>query len=138
MMEPADLPRVWRVAEAQNRRDGTNYPVPPIFEMNEESTNFGRLLPNVICALVTEVNGRVRAGHLWLRSVEEMSFGGDAATVAFSMAHIPMVLEMLRARGYDALHVLVPHRRVPDLAALLEAQGLNQIDHRLAHFFRTI
>lgn len=136
-MEPRDLPRVWRAAAAQNRRDGTNYPVPQIFEMDEGSEDFGCLKQNVVLALVTEIDGRVRQGHIFLRAVEEMSFGGGAEVMEFSGEHIPMALDILRRRGYDSLHVLVPHRRVDDLREMLELQGLNRIDHRLAHFFRS-
>ncbi len=138
MMEPRDLPRVWQAADAQNRRDGTSYPVPPIFEMDETSPSFGQLKPNVVLALVTEVNGRVRQGHVWLRTIEEMSFGGGRAEMAFSGQHIPMALDYLKRRGYDDVHVLVPRQRLADLEELLDGQGLLRIDHRLAHFFRML
>ena len=138
MMEPKDLPAVWRVAAAQNRRDGTSYPVPPVFEMNEASPNFGQLKPNVELALVTTRNGRVRQGHVWLRTIEEMSFGGGKEDMAFSSQHIPMALDYLKRRGYDDVHTLVPHQRVADLSEMLESHGLYRIDHRLAHFFRML
>lgn len=137
-MEPRDLPRVWSAAKAQNRRDGTNYPVPPVFDLNPESQRYGRMMPNIVLALVTEVNGRVRQGHVWLRTVEEMTFGGGAAEMAFSGEHIPVALELLRRRGYDSNHVLVPKQRLQDLEEMLLEQGFTRIDHRLAHFFRTI
>lgn len=132
------MPRVWRAAAAQNRRDGTNYPVPPIFCMDESSTEFGKLLPNVVLALVTEIDGRVRQGHVWLRSVEEMSFGGGREAMAFSALHIPMALQMLRERGYDALHIFPPHLRVGDLDEMLRGHGMRRIDDKLAHYFRTL
>lgn len=138
LMEPRDLPRVWSAAKAQNRRDGTNYPVPPVFDLNPESPRYGRMMPNIVLALVTEVNGRVRQGHVWLRTVEEMTFGGGAAEMAFSGEHIPVALELLRRRGYDSNHVLVPKQRLQDLEEMLLEQGFTRIDHRLAHFFRTI
>lgn len=138
MMEPRDLPAAWKLCAAQNRRDKTSYPFPPVFDLNDQSPTFGKLLPNVIRALVTEVNGRVRQAHVWLRTVEEMSFGGGREDMAFSAAHIPLVLDLLRSLGYDDVHVLVPRVRTGDLTAMLNAHGLYRIDHRLAHFFRML
>lgn len=138
MMEPRDLPAVWQAANAQNRRDRTSYPVPPIFDLDPESPRHGQLLPNCVLALVTEVDGRVRQGHVWIRTVEEMSFGGDAEAWEFSGAHIPLALEALKAHGYVDVHTFVPKPRARGLRRMLEAAGLYRIDHRLAHFFRML
>ncbi len=132
------MPRVLMAARAQNRRDGTSYPVPPIFDLDENSPRFGQYLPNVALALVTEIDGRVRQGHVWLRTVEEMSFGGGAEVMAFSAAHIPMALELLKAKGYVDVHELIPHCRVADLEAMLTGQGFGRIDGRLAHFHKML
>jgi hypothetical protein len=138
MMEPRDLPAVWQLAKAQNRRDGTNYPVPPIFDLDPKSQQHGQLVPNCALALVTEVDGRVRQGHVWIRTVEEMSFGGGAEAWKFSGSHIPLALEALRAQGYADVHTFVPKPRARGLRRMLEAAGLYRIDHRLAHFFRML
>jgi hypothetical protein len=137
-MEPRDLPRVWKAAAAQNRRDGTRYPVPPVFDLDATSPTHGQLLPNVVLALVTEVDGRVRQGHVWLRTVEEMTFGGGREAMAASAEHIPLALRVLAERGYDSVHTLVPHGRLGDLEPMLYAQGFTRIDHRLAHFFQSM
>lgn len=137
-MEPRDLPAVWRAAAAQNRRDGTSYPVPPVFDLDSDSARHGQLLPNVALALVTEVDGRVRQGHVWIRTLEEMSFGGDAEAWEFSGKHIRLALELLRRQGYEDVHVLVPKPRARRLRRMLEAAGLKRIDHRLAHFFKML
>ena len=138
MMEPRDVPAIWQVASAQNRRDGTSYPVPPIFELDSSKSTYGQLLPNVPLALVTEVNGRVRQGHIWLRTIEEMSFGGGREAMDFSGLHIPMALEMLRLKGYDSAHTFVPMPRVEDFREMLEREGFKRLDNRLAHFFRML
>jgi hypothetical protein len=136
MMEPGDLPRVWRAAAAQNRRDGTNYPVPPIFDLAGPVPH--RMLPNVALALVTEVGGRVRAAHVFLRTIEEMSFGGGKEDMEFSIAHLPLAYEILKRKGYDDVHTFVPQPRVTDLLCLLDREGLSRVDQRLAHFFRML
>lgn len=143
MMEPRDLPALWRSAAAQNRRDGTSYPVPLVFEMDEANANFGKLMPNVALALVTEVlspkGWRVRMGHVFLRTVEAMSFGGGKEDMDFSALHIPMALDVLRRQHYDDVHTLVPQARATaEHSELLESYGFNRIDHRLAHFFRML
>ena len=135
MMEPRDLPRIWRAAAAQNRRDGTSYPVPPIFDLDPNSPRHGRLMANVALALTTEVNGRVRMGHVFLRTIEEMSFGGGKLEMDFSGAHIPLAMEILRGKGYDDLHVLVPKARARGLRRLLQSHGLRRIDNKFAHWF---
>lgn len=135
--EPRDMPELFRIAAAQNRRDGTNYPVPPVFDMDEKSPRFGQLLPNVPLALTTERDSRVRQVHVFLRTVECMGFGGGAEDMDFSAGHIPMALDFLCRAGYDDLHVFVPRVRVSvEHHALLAAHGMARLDPRLAHFFR--
>jgi hypothetical protein len=142
MMEPRDLPGLWRLARAQNRRDGTSYPAPAVFEMDESKPGFGLPLESVALALVTEAMSpggwRLRQGHVWIRTVEEMSFGGGAVDMEFSAAHIPMAREMLKRRGYLDQHVLVPLKRAEALEPVLRAQGFDRIDLRLAHFFEML
>lgn len=137
-MEPRDLPRVWSAARAQNRRDGTSYPVPDIFDLDEKSHNFGKLMPNVVLALVTEVDGRVRMGHVWIRTIEEMHFGGGREIMQFSIGHMEAVLSVLKARGYLDNHIFVPKVRLEDLETELGNHSFARVDGRLAHFFRML
>jgi hypothetical protein len=137
-MEPGDLPRIWRAARAQNRRDGTNYPVPPIFDLDPDSPGYTKLFRNVVLALATVVDGRVRAGHVFLRTIEEMSFGGGREDMDFSMAHLPIAYEILKRKGYDDVHTFVPQPRLADLLKTLEREGMVRVDQRLAHFFRML
>ena len=134
--EPRDLPELYRIAAAQNRRDGTSYPVPPIFNMDEASPGFGQLLKSVPLALTTERQGRVRQVHVFLQTIECMGFGGGREDMEFSADHIPMALDFLRRQGYDDLHVFIPGVRVsPEHHALLVSHGMARLDQRLAHFF---
>jgi hypothetical protein len=137
-MEPRDYPRVLRLCQAQNRRDGTSYPVPPVFDMDPGSPRFGQYLPNIVLAVVVEAAGRVRQAHVFLRTIEEMTFGGGAEDMAFSAQHIEVTLDLLRRRGYDDFHTFLPHNRVSDLGPTLAEHGLNRLDLRLAHFFRML
>ena len=74
MMEPRDLPGLWREAQAQNRRDGTSYGFPEVFDLDPKSPGYGRLKPGIALALVTEVrrgdSWRVRQGHVFLKTIE--------------------------------------------------------------------
>lgn len=126
------------MAAAQNRRDGTDYPVPPIFELDESKPGFGQLVQNVPLALTTERDGRPVNLSIFLRTIEVMSIGGGHEDWQFSAAHIPMAMEFLRRRGYDEVHTFVPKVRVSsEHAKLLETYGMTRIDNRLAHFYRT-
>ena len=136
MMEPRDVPALIRITRAQNRRDGTRYPFPEVFEM--DGPRIGHLKPNIELALVTEVAGRVRQGHVWLRTIEQMDFGGGREDTEFAIMHMPAVFDVLKRRGYEDVHVFVPRRRLWDFETILEDQGLTRQDPRLAHFFTSL
>ena len=141
MMEPRDLPSLWREARAQNRRDGTSYGFPEVFDLDPKSPGYGRLKPGIALALVTEVrrgdSWRVRQGHVFLKTIEVMSFGGGKEDMAFSAPHIPVAFAMLAGRDFDAVHCFVPRdRATEEHQALLEKYGLDRVDHRLAHFLK--
>lgn len=133
-MVPQDLPQVWRHCRAQNRRDGTSYGLPPIFD------GAGMLLPSVPMALSTvDAKGRVHAGHVFERTVEYMGFGGGVEATEVAMAEAPAVYYVLRAMGFRDLHIQVPK----DHAHLLEdglrqRMGMVRDDDRLAHFYREL
>lgn len=139
MMQPGDLPAVWSMSKAQDRRDGLACGVPPIFDLDPASPTYAQLVPNVALALVTEdEEGRVRQAHLFLRTIELQCVGGGRDRWEFSIGHIPLALEALRAQGYTEVNTFVPKPRVRGLQRLLDAVGFRRLDQRLAHFFRTI
>lgn len=136
MMEPKDLPAIWRMADAQNRRDGTSYPFPRVFEMDSAKPRFGQLVENVPLALVVENGNRVRQGFICMRTIEVFGVGGG--DMEFSAAHIPMMADFLRRKGYDDLHTFVPRNRATaQHCKLLEDFGMTRLDPRLATFYRT-
>ena len=136
-LEPNDMPRVWRMAAAQNRRDSTSYLIPKIFEMDENKPGFGKLVENVPLALAVENHGRVCQAFFCLRTIEVLGVsGGD---FQFAAAHIPMMVDALKRKGYDDLHVFMPKQRANEQQIrLLEEYSLTRIDNRLATFFRTM
>ncbi|HUD74172.1 MAG TPA: hypothetical protein VMQ76_03795 [Terracidiphilus sp.] len=138
-MEPGDLVTLWQIAAAQNRRDGTKYPFPPVFNLAEGTPGFAQLLQNVPLALTTERDGRVRSGTVFLRTIEAMHFGGGREDMEFDAGHIPLAFDMLRRMGYDDVHIFVPPQRVSDEhRQRLESYGLTRLDQGLAHFFRML
>ena len=142
-MEPRDLDAVKRITAAQNRRDGTSYPPPDVFELRPNHAGFGREKPNIVLALVTERRKgegpwRVAQWHVWLRTVEMMDGGGSAVDTAFSIEHLGLIESMLREKDFFDLHVLVPRARVAEIGAFLHGKGLTRIDNRLAHYYKEL
>lgn len=138
-MTPFDLPLVAERAREQNERDGTSYPVPEIFEPDATRTGGWKLVDNVPLALVSEMNGRLEQAHVFLRTLEMMSFGTNRRATALSMRQAPAAFYLLRQKGYQDLHVLVPKNRTEAMQhRLAEAMGLVRDDDRLAHFYRNL
>lgn len=133
-LEPRDLERVWRHCAAQNRRDGTSYGVPRIFDEK------GRLLPDVPLALAAiDSRGRVASAHVFERTLEYMSFGGGEQALTAVLDEAPGIFYELRRLGYRDLHILPPHRHLGALEATLKNRmGMHRLDGYLAHFYRKL
>ena len=139
-MRPADLPRVQQLAQEQNKRDGTSYPVPSVFDAT------GKQLANAPLALVTvDENDFVRQAHIFMRTVEMCSFGNDPHALSVSLEAINAVCFLLAEQGYMDLHVQVPlgkwrrfNRFGSVVAKALQRIGFARDDHRLAHFYREL
>lgn len=114
-MRPADVPKVIELLRKQNERDGTSYAVPPIFDAN------GQRLSSIPLALVAVTeDGEIRQGHVFERTVEQMTFGIDPEATVCSMREQDAVFFLLRERGYRDLHILVPPERAPQMQHGLE------------------
>lgn len=131
-MEPRDVEQVLLLCDAQNERDGTNYPVPMIFGPD------GRLVENMPLALVAERNGEVRQACLFQRTVEMMCFGTDPHATAFSRGEMGRAAYLLRARGYDDVHCQVPRAMADRMERPLRRAGYERDDDKLAHFYRSL
>jgi hypothetical protein len=134
-MRPNDVPAVLQRLREQNRRDGTSYSMPQVFDER------GVRLPGIPLALVAvDVDtGLVVQGHVWIRTLEQMSFGTNTQATVCSMHEHPAVFHLLRERGYRDLHILVPVERVPEMKHGLDSI-LKTIDtgETLKHFYRLL
>lgn len=134
-MRPNDVPAVLHRLREQNYRDKTSYTLPRVFDER------GVRLPNIPLALVAvDVETQmVEQGHVWIRTLEQMSFGISPEATVCSMHEHPAVFHLLRERGYTDLHILVPKERVGQMAHGLDSI-LKTIDtgETLRHFYRLL
>ena len=138
-MTPADIERIAELAAEQNERDGTEYPLPQVFVPELSDASLCRQSVHVPLALVTEINGRVEQGHLFLRTLEMMSFGTNRRATAASIRDRAAVFYLLRQKGYQDLHIQVPKVKVANMEhSLAEAMGMARDDDRLVHFYREL
>lgn len=125
---------VRRHCAAQNRRDGTSYGVPRIWDEQ------GRRLPDVPLALAAiDERGRVASAHVFERTLEYMGFGGGEAALDAVLNEAPSIFYRLRNMGYRDLHILPPLAHLQALEAPLKARMcMARLDPWLAHFYREI
>jgi hypothetical protein len=133
-MRPGDLPVLADLLREQNGRDATSYAMPAVFDAE------GKLLPRIAMALVAvDEDGRVLQGHVWEKTVEHTVYGMSARATACSIREQEAVFYLLRKRGYEDEHVLVPRVRVGAMRHGLEhLLGLSTTDGELEHFYRRL
>lgn len=134
-MKVEDLPALRQRLAEQNERDGTSYALPQIFDTN------GRRVPSIALALVAYdvETGEVVQGHVYERTVEQMTFGISPEATVCSMHEQEAVFFLLREKGYRDLHVLVPDQRVGDMKhGLDKILRLNCTEGVLTHFYRLL
>jgi hypothetical protein len=134
-MRPNDVPAVQHRLREQNYRDKTSYSLPKIFDES------GQRLPSIVLALVAVdvKTGMVVQGHIWERTVEQMSFGTDPRATVCSMHEYPAVFHLLREKGYSDLHILVPTQRVKQMEHGLDSiLGMTDTGEMLRHFYRLL
>lgn len=134
-MRPNDIPAVLHRLREQNYRDGTSYSMPQVFDEQ------GARLPNIPLALVAVdvETGLVVQGHVWERTVEQMTFGISPEATVCSMHQHPAVFHLLRERGYTDLHILVPVERAADMEHGLDAiLKMTDTSKTLKHFYRLL
>lgn len=134
-MRPNDVPAVQHRLREQNYRDKTSYTLPRVFD--EHGVRL-RSIPLALVAVDVETE-MVEQGHVWIRTLEQMSFGISPEATVCSMHEHPAVFHLLRERGYTDLHILVPKERVGQMAHGLDSI-LKTIDtgETLRHFYRLL
>jgi hypothetical protein len=133
-LTPHDLPAVYRHCAAQNRRDGTRYGVPRIWDAD------GKQLIDIPLALAAvDGRGRVASAHVFERTLEYMSFGGGEAALEAVLDEAPAIFHRLRRMGYRDLHILPPLAHLRALEAVLkDRMTMARIDTYLGHFYREL
>lgn len=139
-MHPSDVARVEHLARVQNRRDGTSYPVPQVFDES------GKQIDNAPLALVvTNDENEIVQAHVFQRTIEMCSFGGSQESLEFSLETIDQVCYLLSRKGYTDMHVQVPlqkHRKLSPLGKVIQKAlakiGFTRDDHRMAHNYREL
>lgn len=134
-MRPNDVPAVLQRLREQNRRDGTSYTMPKVFDEK------GVRLPNIPLALVAVdvETGLIVQGHVYATTIEGMTFGIDPHATVCSMKEHEAVFWLLRERGFKDLHILVPNERVKDLQHGLDSMlGMIDTGETLKHFYRLL
>lgn len=131
-LEPRDMMRVIELGDIQNERDGTEYPVPIIYDLT------GKLVENIPLALVTEYKGEVVQAQVFQRTVEMLLYGGDKAATDFSKNEMGRASWLLKARGFTGVHCFAPQTLARHMARPLRQAGFNRFDPVLAHFYRSL
>jgi len=131
-MEPRDVPAVRQLHDEQNRRDGTSYPLTVVFD------EFYRVMPNVALALVVLDGDQVKQGVVFERTVEMMLSGCDPRATAQLHKDIEAAFYLLRKRGYNGVHCLVPKDVVIPVEKPLTKVGFERDDCKIAHFFKDL
>jgi hypothetical protein len=134
-MTLADVPAVLAKLAEQNRRDGTSYAMPQVFDRG------GVRLPRISLALVAVdvETGEVVQGHVWEQTVEHLAFGISSEATVCSMHEQEAVFHLLRQRGFRDEHILVPIERAGEMAhGLDKILGMTCTEKVLLHFYRLL
>lgn len=130
LMQPKDMTRLIQLQAEQNRRDGTIYPLPRMFQPS------GLWDTNIAYALTVEKAGEVVQGIYFQSKIAEMCFAGcDPRATAFARQQIEPVGFALRMLGYEAIRCLVPNVRAEQLTKPLLSTGFRRSDERFRSFF---
>lgn len=130
-MEPRDISAVQKLHDEQNRRDGTDYPLTPVF--NE----FYEFMPNVGLALVVCDGEEVKQGVVFEASVEMMLSGCDPKATAQLHKEIQGCFYLLAAKGFTSAHCFVPKDVVIPVEKPLKKVGFEPTP-RLVHFIKDL
>lgn len=131
--QPDDVSAIAEHHQIQNARDGTDYPMPVIFDV------LGNLMPNIALAFVImDESDKVIQGVVFERQCEMLLFGCDPHATAQLHKEIEGAFYLLRRKGYETVHCLVPKQVVIPVEKPLKKVGFERNDFRLAHFTKDL
>jgi hypothetical protein len=131
--EPKDMLALFKLHEAQNRRDKTQYPLLEIFD--EE----GRQAENIPLALVVVQGEEVVGGIIFeSKGVEMMLIGCNPRVTIMAEREREGIVYTLRKMGFRWIRSLVTKGVVKQLSKPMEQAGFRRDDRRFASFFREI
>jgi hypothetical protein len=116
----------------QNERDGTNYPLPDLFD------ELGNLARGIALALVVVEDDKVLQGIYFEAKTVEMCFAGcDPRATAVARREIDATAYLLRQAGYELISCLVPKQVAQQIEKPLTKAGFERTD-KLEHFLKDI
>ena len=132
VMRPQDIPAIERKHIEQNEHDGTNYPLPQIFDES------WRWMPNIALALTIFEDDEIKQGVVFERGCEMLLFGRDPKATATLHKQIESSFYLLQQKGYGVIHCFVPKVAVIPVEKPLKDVGFKRDDFRLAHFCKDL
>lgn len=141
LMEPRDVPAIQKLHDAQNKRDGTNYPLTKVFD---ESWRRRWHVPLGLTVLSGE---EVRQGAAFECSagiqpsapaVEMMLSGCDPKATAQLHKEIRSAFYLLRSMGFEVVHCFIPKDVVIPVEKPLKDVGFVRDDGKFAHFMKEL
>ena len=131
--EPRDVPEIEERCREQNKRDGTSYPVPPIFDV------LGMQLPHIAFAgVIEDEHGNVLQGVVMEVNPEMSLFGCAPEATATLRKEIEGVFYLLRKQGFSVVHTFIPKDVVIPIEKPLVKVGFVRDDFKFAHFMKDL
>jgi hypothetical protein len=128
LARPEDWAAIQECHRKQNKRDGTCYPLPPLFARE------GGFAPLIALALVVERDGEI-LHCMWFEStaVEMMCVGSDPEGAA--LKSVDFITYLLRGKGLSGIDCKVPRQVEKPIARRLKKAGFHSEDEKFAHYF---
>lgn len=134
-----DQGAVDELCRRQNRRDGTSYAPPRLVRgVYEDGETRLEPNPNVVMGLKFIRDGRIVQTHIFERSLELTTFGGDPRATAVGIAReLPAAMWLLERQGYEGFHARIGRGFLGQWErSLVDRLRMQPDDERLVHFYR--
>ena len=133
--EPRDMPALHERLAEQNKRDGTCYPIPEIFDKDGKRDKF------IPLALIVEHHGKVHGGIIFEnagRGVEMMLVGCGPRVTAMAQSERKGIEYTLKSMGFQWIRCMITRSVVKYLKAPMKDAGFRRVDTRFASFFKEL